>query len=93
MSYFNPDGTVSVAEFLDGLNAIKFGCISNISRKKTLDRISDENDYFNDGYQDCVRGISSPFFNLYTRKELLEPITRIELAYITVICWNQFLEK
>ena len=93
MSYFNPDGTVSVAEFLDGLNAIKFGCNSNIRRKKTLDRISDENDYFNEGYQDCVRGISSPFFNLYTRKELLEPITRIELAYITVICWNQFLEK
>ena len=93
LTYFNPSGTVSVAEFLDGLNSIKFGCNSNVRRKKTLDRISDENDYFNEGYQDCVRGISSPFFNLYTRHELVKPITRVELAYITVICWNQFIDK
>ena len=93
LTYFNPSGTVSVAEFLDGLNSIKFGCNSNVRRKKTLDRISDENDYFNEGYQDCVRGISSPFFNLYTREELTKPITRLELAYITVICWTQFIEK
>ena len=92
-SYFNPDGTVSVAEFLDGLNAIKYGANANNHRKKTLDRISDENDYFNEGYQDCIRGISSPFFNLYMRKELLQPITRLELAYITVICWNQYINK
>jgi hypothetical protein len=92
-TYFNPDGTVSIAEFLDGLNAIKYGANSNRSRKKTLDKISNTDDYFNEGYQSCIRGISSPFFNLYTRKELLEPITRLELAYITVICWNQFLEK
>lgn len=93
LTYFNPNGTVSIAEFLDGLNAIKYGANSNRRRKKTLDKISNPDDYFNEGYQDCIRGISSPFFNLYTRKELLEPITRIELAYITVICWNQFLQK
>lgn len=92
-TYFNPNGTVSIAEFLDGLNAIKYGANSNRSRKKTLDKISNEDDYFNEGYQSCIRGISSPFFNLYTRKELMEPITRLELAYITVICWNQFLER
>ncbi len=92
-SYFNPEGVVTVAEFLDGLNAIKYGCNANRHRKKTLDRISNEMDYFNEGYQDCVRGISSPFFNLYTRGELLEPLTRFELAYITVLCWTQFLDK
>lgn len=91
--YFNPSGTVSVAEFLDSLNSIKFGCNSNRNRKKTLDNVSDENDYFNEGYQECLRGISSPFFNLYTREELTKPITRAELAYLTVICWTRFLEK
>lgn len=92
-TYFNPSGVVSIAEFLDGINAIKYGANSNRNRMKTLDKISNPDDYFNEGYQSCIRGISSPFFNLYTRKELLEPITRLELAYITVICWNQFLQK
>ena len=91
--YFNPDGTITIAEFLDSLNSIKYSCNSNQSRKKTLDNISNESDYFNEGYQSCLRGISSPFFNLYTREELLKPITRLELAYITVICWTQFIEK
>lgn len=90
---FNPEGVVTIAEFLDGLNAIHFGANSNRARKKTLDRISNEEDYFNEGYQSCLGGISSPFFNLYTRAELLKPITRIELAYITVICWSRFVEK
>lgn len=90
---FNPEGTVTIAEFLDSLNAIKFGCNSNLRRKKSMDNISDESDYFNEGYQRCIRGISSPFYNLYTREELLRPITRCELAYLTVICWDSFIEK
>ena len=90
---FNADGTVSVAEFLDSLNAINNGVNSNVARKRTLDNISDENDYFNEGYQQCLRGISSPFYNLYTREELMNPITRFELSYITVICWSRFIEK
>lgn len=93
LAYFNPEGVVSVAEFLDGLNAIKYGSNSNISRRKTLDNVSDEEDYFNEGYQGCLSGLSSPFYNLYTRKELMEPITRVELAYLTVVCWQQFIEK
>lgn len=92
-AYFNPNGVVTIAEFLDGLNAIKYGCNANNHRKKTLDNISTDTDYFNEGYQSCIRGISSPFFNLYTREELTKPITRLELAYITVICWSQFIEK
>lgn len=92
-AYFNPEGTVTVAEFLDGLNSINYGSNANNRRKKTLDNISNETDYFNEGYQECLRGISSPFFNLYTRLDLLEPITRIEMAYITVICWRRFIEK
>lgn len=92
-TYFNPEGTVSVAEFLDGLNAIKYGMNSNRHRKKSLDNISTEDDYFNEGYQSCIKGISSLFYNLYTRKELLQPITRCELAYILVLCWRQFMGK
>lgn len=91
--YFNPNGTLSIAEFLDGLNSIKYYANANNTRHKSLDNISTEADYFNEGYQSCLRGISSPLFNLYTRKELLEPITRMELAYITVLCWNRYLEK
>lgn len=92
-AYFNPNGVVTISEYLDGLNSIKYGCNSNKSRKKTLDNISDTGDFFNEGYQACLRGISSPFFNLYTREELMQPITRLELAYITVICWKPFIEK
>lgn len=92
-AYFNPNGVVTVAEFLDGLNAIKFGCNANNRRRKTLDNISTEADYFNEGYNSVLRNISSPFFNLYTREELVTPITRLELAYITVVCWSQFMEK
>ena len=92
-SYFNPNGTVSVAEFLDGLNSIKYGCNSNRERRKSLDNVSDVDDYFNEGYQSCLRGLSSPFYNLYTRAELLKPITRLELAYITVVCWERYINK
>lgn len=92
-SYFNPDGCVTVAEFLDSLNAIKFGSNSVINRKKSLDNVSDEKDFFNEGYQSCANKYSSPFYNLYTREELLDPITRLELAYITVICWSEYSKK
>lgn len=92
-SYFNPDGCVTVAEFLDSLNAIKFGSNSVINRKKSLDNVSDKKDFFNEGYQSCVNKYSSPFYNLYTREELLDPITRLELAYITVICWSEYSKK
>lgn len=91
--YFNPRGTVTVAEFLDSLNAIKFGSNSDITRKKSLDNVSDEKDFFNEGYQSCVTHYSSYFYNLYTRKELFRPITRMELAYITVLCWSEFSKK
>jgi hypothetical protein len=92
-AYFNPNGTVTIAEYLDGLNSIKYGCNANNTRKKTLDNISSTKDYFNEGYNSCIRGVASPFFNLYTREELVAPITRLELAYITVICWTPFIEK
>lgn len=88
----NYRGTVSIAEFLDSLNAIKYGANANNRRKKTLDRISNESDYFNEGYRDCVRDITAPFFNLYTRSELTMPITRMEVAYILMICWSRFVD-
>ena len=44
------------------LNAIRN---ANRVRKKALDNLSNEEDYFNEGYNSCLAGISSPFFNLY----------------------------
>lgn len=92
-TYLNPEGTVSVAEFLDCLNSIRYGCNANNERRKSLDNLSDNEDYFNEGYNSCLSGIRSPFFNLYTKEELLKPITRAEMAYIIVICWKKFLNK
>lgn len=93
VAYFNPTGSITVAEFLDSLNAIKYGSNSNMARRKSLDSLSSETDFFNEGYNSCLGGISSPFYRLYTRKELMMPITRLELAYITVVCWYDFINK
>ena len=90
---FNPEGQVTIADLLDGLNAIKFGANANNKRKRSLDNISNIEDFFNEGYNSVVWGMSSPFFNLYTRKELVKPVTRLELAYITVVCWERFKQK
>lgn len=92
-TYFNPTGNVTIAEFLDSINAIKNGSNSNKNRRKSIDNISNEEDFFNEGYQSCLRGYSSPFFNLYTREELMKPLTRLELGYITVVCWRDFIDK
>lgn len=91
--YFNSDGSVTVAEFLDSLNAIKFGCNSNTNREISKDNVSCKDDYFNMGYNSCLSGLASPFYRLYTRSELIQPITRLELAYITVVCWEDFTKK
>lgn len=91
--FFNPDGTVSIAEFLDSLNAIKYGSNSNTNRKKSVDSLSSEEDYFNEGYNSCLRGAASPFYRLYKHEELMQPITRFELAYIVVCCWYDFINK
>lgn len=91
--YFNPEGTVTVAEFLDSLNATKSCSNSEDGRKNSLDNVSNESDFFNVGYNQCLSGMSSPFYRLYTRRELMQPITRLELAYITVICWQDFRER
>lgn len=85
-SVFNGNGTVSIAEFLDSLNAIEHGINSDVNRSLSLDKISNVDDFFNEGYNLCCWGYSSPFFNLYTREELLKPITRLELSYIIVCC-------
>lgn len=91
--YFNPKGIVTVAEFLDSLSVIESGSNSKEGRRKSLDNVSYETDYFNKGYRSCLTRFSSPFFNLYTREELLKPITRLELAYIFVMCWEGFKKR
>lgn len=83
---FNGEGTITIAEVLDAINAVDKGANSEDERHLSLDNISDVEDYFNEGYNICCWGYSSPFYNLYTREELVRPITRIELAYILVVC-------
>lgn len=94
VSYFNPEGQVSVMEFLDSLNAIKSHSNANESRHLSIDNVSNEKDFFNEGYLSCLsKGRSSLFYELYKRRELIKPITRLELAYITVLCWRDFTLK
>lgn len=80
---FNGEGTYNVAELLASVGAF-IG--DNIKPQKTIDNLSYVTDYFNIGYNVCCWGKSSPFFNLYKRNELVNPLTRIELAYILVVC-------
>lgn len=94
--YFNPHGVVTVAEFLNSLAAFKYGeSINNgsVPKLRSLDNISDDKDFFNVGYAACLSGVTSPFYRLYNRRDLREPITRAELAYITVVCWTEFEKK
>lgn len=89
-TFFNGDGTVTIAEVLDGFNAIENGANSNKNRVKSLDNVSDVSDYFNEGYNRLCKMYCSIFYNLYQRNELFRPITRLELAYLTVVCSDQF---
>lgn len=88
--YFNPSGVVSRADFIDMLNAIKYGSNQHSKYKTSLDRVVRQEDFFSAGYDALVRGYSSPLYKLYTKRELMSPITRAELAYITVVCWKEF---
>lgn len=92
-TYFNGGGTISIAEVLYGLNAVENGRGSSIYRKASLDGVSAEGDYFNEGYNACIEGYSSYFFQLYRREELFAPITRVELAYLFIVCYSTFADK
>ena len=81
-SYFNGEGTVSLCEVLAALGSV---CGKHI-KGTSYDNISTEKDFFNEGYNACCWGFSSPFFVFFTRPELKRPITRLELAYLVVIC-------
>lgn len=87
---FNPEGSVSIADFLFGVASV-FGITE--CTKDSVDCISHKDDYFNAGYNSCLMGYSSPFFNLYKRDELFQPILRCELSYITVLCFSKFIER
>lgn len=93
LEVFNGEGTITIAEILDGLNHImtseKEGSSEEASsdyHKKSLDNISDVSDYFNEGYNRVCRSHGSVFYNLYERGELFRPVTRLEFAYILVVC-------
>ena len=89
--YFNPEGKVSVAEFLEALVSLK--SVDTEPKHTSMDSVSKETDYFNEGYNRCLSDMSSPFYQLYKRKELMQPLTRFELAYITVLCWKDFIKE
>lgn len=85
--YFNPEGTVMVADVFATLQSIRQDYI----RKNTsVDKVAREGEYFTEGYNAIVDRMGSPFFDLYSRRELAMPVTRAELAYITVVGWKPF---
>lgn len=86
--YFNPDGVVSRAEFIDMLS--KAGTLDTGASGTSVDKLVTAEDYFCQGYNSLVQGYSSPLYRLYTREELSESITRGELAYILVLCNKSF---
>lgn len=86
--YFNPLGVLSRAEFIDSLGIL--GGADNIDLSSSIDGVARSDDFFSRGYNGLVDGISSPLYNLYSRRDIMKPITRMELAYITVVCWKPF---
>jgi len=86
VTLFNGDGSITIAEVLNGLGIALLGDSSTKDAKKSIDNICYESDYFNIGYNLLCSRYSSVFFNLYERGELLRPITRMELAYLIVAC-------
>lgn len=90
--YFNTNGSITVAEFLDSINAI-FNCYNSVkNRKDSIDGVSISTDFFNEGYNLFVKNEVNPMYNLYSRYELLRPITRIELGYLIVCCLYLYRE-
>lgn len=97
-SYFNPNGAVTVVEFLASLGNTFTDpdTIGEVETDQSIDSVATSEDYFIKGYNACLSDMSSPFFGLYKRCELEMEITRAELAYIIVTCWGHFerrLEK
>ena len=86
--YFNATGTVTVAEFFDSFNALFEGYNSDINKHTSLDNISFEDDYFNQGYNRIVSNFDNPIYKLYSRAEFVRPITRVEVAYILLFGLN-----
>lgn len=85
--YFNPDGTVNLADLFAGLQGVRDDVIrSNTS----IDGVAFEGEYFTEGYNSIVDCRSSLLYGLYSRRDLSKPITRAELAYITVVGWKPF---
>lgn len=88
--YFNPNGVVTVAEFFYMLDCIKYGSSSIEDGKNSIDGVVSKTDYFSEGYNRIVNTPASPLYHLYSRRELSTPLTRAELAYITVVGWKDF---
>lgn len=88
--YFNPNGSLSRAEFIAMLGKLVY---TSEKERVSIDGVSRPGDYFNKSYNSIVSTFSNPLFRFYTRRELVEPITRCELAYILVVCWKEFRHK
>ncbi|PHE64475.1 hypothetical protein COF68_05675 [Bacillus toyonensis] len=73
--YFNPNGSVSRAEAINALE-------QEGKRGKSLDGLSNESHYFNEGYNELVDSTESNFYKLYSSDDLDGNIRRLELAYM-----------
>lgn len=73
--FINPNGAVSRSETISSLS-------TGIERVDSVDDVSEENDYYNVGYNDLVDSKDSNFYNVYSRQDLSSNIRRFELAYM-----------
>lgn len=88
ISKSNPKGTVSRAEFFDGINAIKYSANSITNRNKSIDGKIYESDYFNEGYNLFCRDKNSVLYNMLTRAEVIQPITWLEVLYYLTFAYE-----
>ncbi|PGF05073.1 hypothetical protein [Bacillus toyonensis] len=84
--YFNPRGIVSRAESINALE--RFG-----KKRKSIDGVSEESDYFNQGYNELVSSGLDNFFEFYTKENIYGNIRRCELAYMISSHPNYFFNK
>lgn len=82
-AFLNTRGRVILAELFNSLGKVLAPDYDNVD--KSCDNIVFSEDYFIRGYNFCVKNSDSALFNLYLRREFIKPVTRLELAYITVI--------
>lgn len=85
--YFDGTAEVTRAEYIKMLNFCVTGVHDEIGGefdKASIDGVASKSDWYRLAYNQFVTSPVSTLYKLYTKEELSKPITRAEMAYITV---------